>query len=47
MQMVRIVATDDGTYTLYRAETALVTGLTREQAQELASAMRLHRPANC
>ncbi|WP_281406433.1 hypothetical protein [Methylobacterium sp. WL18] len=34
--MIRICVTDDGTYTVYRDGTVLVTGLTRDQANAVA-----------
>ncbi|MGU3536826.1 hypothetical protein [Methylobacterium sp. A54F] len=34
--MIRVQATEDGTYTIYRDRTVLVTGLTREQADDFA-----------
>jgi hypothetical protein len=36
--MIRIRATEDGSYVLCRDETVLVTGLTRDQAQAIAQA---------
>jgi hypothetical protein len=38
--MIRIRATDDGTYTVYRDDAALVTGLTREQAAAIAQSLK-------
>lgn len=37
--MIRIRVTDDGTYTVYRDGTALVTGLTRAQADAVAQSI--------
>ncbi|WP_281407364.1 hypothetical protein [Methylobacterium sp. P1-11] len=37
--MIRIRATDDGTYTVYRDGRAMVTGLTRDQAQAAAQSL--------
>ena len=34
--MIRVSVTHDGTYTVYRDRTAVVTGLTRQQADEFA-----------
>jgi hypothetical protein len=34
--MIRIKATHDGTYTIYREREALFVGLTRTQAEEFA-----------
>ena len=34
--MIRVMATHDGTYTVYRDRTALLHGLTRAQADEFA-----------
>ena len=34
--MIRVMATHDGTYTVYRNKIALLFGLTREQADEFA-----------
>ena len=39
--MMRIVPNEDGTYTLYRGNTPLVKGLTRDQADQLVAAMRV------
>ena len=38
--MIRIRATDDGTYVLYRDSKVLVTGLTRDQAHAVAQSMK-------
>lgn len=38
--MIRIQATDDGTYVVYRDSIVLVTGLTRDQAQEVAQSIK-------
>ena len=38
--MIRIRATDDGTYTVYRNGHVVVTGLTRDQADAVAHAFR-------
>ncbi|WP_187274863.1 MULTISPECIES: hypothetical protein [unclassified Methylobacterium] len=38
--MIRIRATDEGTYTVYRDEHAMVTGLTRHQAYDVAHSLR-------
>ena len=37
--MIRIRATDDGTYVVYRDHAALVTGLTRDQAHAIAQSL--------
>lgn len=37
--MIRIRATDDGTYTVYRDGHAMVTGLTRDQAHAAAQSL--------
>jgi hypothetical protein len=37
--MIRAKATDDGTYTVYRDQTALLCGLTRAQADELITVL--------
>lgn len=37
--MIRIRATDDGTYVVYRDNTVLVTGLTRDQAHAVAQSI--------
>lgn len=37
--MIRVKATHDGTYTVYRDQTALLHGLTRAQADELATSL--------
>ena len=37
--MVRVRATEDGTYTVYRDRVALVCGLSRAQADELARSL--------
>ena len=34
--MIRVMATHDGTYTVYRDQIALIHGLTRNQADEFA-----------
>jgi hypothetical protein len=34
--MIRVVATHDGTYTVYRDQVALLHGLTRAQAEAFA-----------
>ena len=38
--MIRIRATDDGTYTVYRDGTVLVTGLTRDQATAVGQSLK-------
>lgn len=38
--MIRIRATDDGTYTVYRDDAILVTGLTRDQADDVARSLK-------
>jgi hypothetical protein len=38
--MIRIRATDDGTYTVYRDDAILVTGLTRDQASAIAQSLK-------
>ncbi|WP_273565234.1 hypothetical protein [Methylobacterium sp. NMS14P] len=38
--MIRIRATDDGTYTVYRDDAILVTGLTRDQANAVAQSLK-------
>lgn len=38
--MIRIRATDDGTYTVYRDDAILVTGLTREQADDVVRSLK-------
>ena len=37
--MIRIQATEDGTYTVYRDGNAMVTGLTRDQAHAVARSL--------
>lgn len=37
--MIRIRATDDGTYTVYRDGNAMVSGLTRDQAYAVAQSL--------
>ena len=39
--MIRIRATQDGTFTVYRDDTALVTGLTRAQAEAAGQSLRV------
>ncbi|MGU3537725.1 hypothetical protein [Methylobacterium sp. A54F] len=41
--MIRVKATEDGTYTVYRDRTVLVTGLTREQADAFAQSSKAVR----
>ena len=38
--MIRIRATDDGTYTVYRDDSILLTGLTRDQADDVARSLK-------
>jgi hypothetical protein len=38
--MIRIHATDNGTYTVFRDDAILVTGLTRDQANAVAQALK-------
>lgn len=38
--MIRIRATDDGTYTVYRDDAVLVTGLNRDQADAVAKSLK-------
>lgn len=37
--MIRVYATDDGTYTVYRDGAVLVTGLTRDQATAVSQSI--------
>ena len=39
--MIRVRATEDGTYTVYRDRIALACGLTRNQADEFARSLGL------
>jgi hypothetical protein len=44
--MIRIRATDDGTYTVYRDDAILLTGLTRDQADDGLQCFRAPSIAN-
>lgn len=44
MASITIRPTQDGTYTLYRNGDAVSTGLTREQADQLAAILRSIEP---
>ena len=45
-EMIRVTPTHDGTYTVYRGPVALISGLTRLQAERYeASIARQHRAA--
>jgi hypothetical protein len=39
--MIRIRATDDGTYTVFRDDAILVRGLTRDQANAVAQSLKV------
>ncbi|GJD52987.1 hypothetical protein OPKNFCMD_5755 [Methylobacterium crusticola] len=46
MASIRIRPTQDGTYTLYRNGDAVSSGLTREQADQLALILRCIAPGS-
>ena len=43
--VIRVKPTHDGTYTVYRGETVLVSGLTRLQAERYEASLAAQAPA--